>query len=379
VRKPTGFARSGGDRTMATQQRQRAFTIVEILVVVSIISMLIAILLPAVGKARDNARLTVSKSNLRQLGLAHATYGSDWNDRQLTLVDGSLANYGKTIQAALSNFNAQHAGSGPNGHHPPIMAGWGAHGAAWAYWMDQPANGAFLLPINFSGSLQYYGWWRNINFKVFNHYVSGRFYDPVFWAPKDEVALTIIEEECASLPFEFEQCHQGENINFVLPSYVLSPAALFSPDVFSNPQRGGFKNPLSLPGGLRVPTFGQVRYADLKTQIMEHHWLQNTRAECNANFQPGNFDGCEPYYFNHGFESVPMVCFYDGHVQGLGVSEAMGADARLDHQVGWGLWSRDTPWGADGYLISDGWDLLADTSFNVLTTDGILGRDTIGE
>jgi hypothetical protein len=74
-----------------------------------------------------------------------------------------------------------------------------------------------------------------------------------------------------------------------------------------------------------------------------------------------------------------MTCFYDGHVEGLGVSEAMAADERLMHQVNnqFGLWSRDTPFGEDGYLISDSWDLLANTSFHVLTTDGILGRDTI--
>jgi hypothetical protein len=339
-------------------------------------SVLMAILLPAVGKARNNARLTVSKSNLRQMGIAHATYGADWNDRQLTLVDSSLAGYGGTVQQALSNFNAQHAGSGPNGHHPPIIAGWGDNGAGWAYWMDQPANAPFLMPINFSGSLNYYGWWRNINFKAFNQYMNGRFYDPIFWAPKDEVPQALLED-CWHLPFEFEQCHVNESINFILPTYVLSPAALFSPDVFSNPDRGGWRDPMTLPGGLRVPSFAQVRYGDLKTQFIEHHWLQNRHAECNPNFVPGNFDGCEPYYFNHGFESVPVTCFYDGHVDGLGVSEAMGADNRMNHQVGYGLWSRDTPWGTDGYLIGDGWDFLANTSFHVLTTDGVLGRDTI--
>ena len=91
-----------------------------------------------------------------------------------------------------------------------------------------------------------------------------------------------------------------------------------------------------------------------------------------------NYDGCEPWYFNHGYESVPMTLFYDGHVEGLGVAEAMGADSRHEAQSGYGLWSRDTPLGSDGYLISDSWDFLADTSFHMLTTDGIFGRDTLG-
>ena len=48
--------------------RKHGFTIVELLVVVSIIALLIAILLPAIGKARDAARVTQSTANLRNLG-----------------------------------------------------------------------------------------------------------------------------------------------------------------------------------------------------------------------------------------------------------------------------------------------------------------------
>ena len=64
--------------------RHRGFTIVELLVVVSIIALLIGILLPAIGKARDKARTTTSVSNLRQLGVAHNSYAGDWEDSQLS-------------------------------------------------------------------------------------------------------------------------------------------------------------------------------------------------------------------------------------------------------------------------------------------------------
>ena len=92
----------------------------------------------------------------------------------------------------------------------------------------------------------------------------------------------------------------------------------------------------------------------------------------------GTFDDCEPWYFNHSWESVPMTLFYDGHVEGLGVREAEQADGRADAQSGYGLWSRDTPMGADGYFIDFGYD-FSETSFHVLTTDGIRGRDKIGD
>ena len=78
--------------------------------------------------------------------------------------------------------------------------------------------------------------------------------------------------------------------------------------------------------------------------------------------------------FNHARDSVPMTLFYDGHVAGLGVREAEAADSRHRRQAGYGLWSPDTGMGEDGYFISYGYDFAA-TSFHILTTDGIRGRD----
>jgi len=64
--------------------KPRGFTLVELLVVIAIIALLMAILLPALQRAKEHAKRIVCGNNLRQIGLSMTMYGED-NDAKLPL------------------------------------------------------------------------------------------------------------------------------------------------------------------------------------------------------------------------------------------------------------------------------------------------------
>ncbi|WP_437231009.1 DUF1559 domain-containing protein [Planctomicrobium sp. SH661] len=75
----------------------RGFTLIELLVVIAIIAVLIALLLPAVQQAREAARRSQCKNNLKQLGLAFHNYV----DVHRILPPGGI---GTTLQTNISSF-----------------------------------------------------------------------------------------------------------------------------------------------------------------------------------------------------------------------------------------------------------------------------------
>ncbi|MFH0963894.1 MAG: DUF1559 domain-containing protein [Planctomycetota bacterium] len=104
---------------------RKGFTLIELLVVMVIIALLVGLLLPALGRAREEARKTQCRSNLRQIGIAMIMYAND-NQGYTPQVNGgsvsvAMNKKGLTYNSYLSDPSSW-AGLG---------GGWDREGVQW--------------------------------------------------------------------------------------------------------------------------------------------------------------------------------------------------------------------------------------------------------
>jgi hypothetical protein len=384
-------------RGLSAQSPARGLALPEVLVTAAVAILGVALALPAVGGARGQSMVDMSLDNLRVLGAADAAYAGDWNGRQWTGINDTLAAYGAEASQAFASFNSGE-GIGSPYRHPPITLGWAPLNGEgqllfFAYRTNgNIANARLCEPIVFDGpNFQvngYFGSFRIANDVRYTPYIGSQFYDQRFYAPADTVVQPLIEP-LLDQPFEYVDRPPSPGFGDVpyWAGYVRSAAAMFDPAVMETRRTtpdgpvGGWIDPWSLDTGMRSPAMSQARYPHLKTAMLEHHWIQGAPDDpCNPGIASGTYGGCEPYYFNHAAASAPATLFFDGSTRLLPNREVLDADAAVQAANGGagfdGLWSRSTPFGEDGYFGEVSFDGTR-VSHHVLTADGILGRDTV--
>ena len=394
-----------------SNHKATGFTIVELLVVISIIALLVGILVPAVQKARDSAKTTQSKSNSHQVMIALANHAADQDDRHFSTAPDDLQRSAPTgdIGDAIAAYG------GPN----PLGIELGTHqygNGVGAYFMTG-ADG--VAPYCFGeGDVQSssnkpgYGTWRYPNAGQVAVYMNNMPLHSAYFAPKDVIPIGALEG-CDSnatqyCPSSAAQARWGlpesfwtSNMLLAPSSYCISPAMMYDPAVYQwDPRTASSpEDPMDIPRGFTPPSSSQAKYPSQKTWLMEHNWLQNLdNNECGINWggtwfeaDGGCWDGCEPEHFNAGRLSEPVTVMADGSTTIFKIAEAARDSEKVAQQAwynnqGLGIWDHpldgDVAGGGNspngGYYAGYSTDWVHFVGHSH-TLDGIRGRDKLAK
>jgi prepilin-type N-terminal cleavage/methylation domain-containing protein len=180
--------------TTSVRGRFRGFTLIELLVVIAIIAILIALLLPAVQQAREAARRTQCRNNMKQLGLALHNYHDSFLRFPMGATWGVMIGPANTshspfhhtwLTAILPYIDQAPLYNGVNFNLPAVAQ---PHVSRQLPAFSCPSDGSGIQPIrdtwnfattSYSGCNGYDWWSRGMHQGGANSFVFGGVFDPL--------------------------------------------------------------------------------------------------------------------------------------------------------------------------------------------------------
>ena len=323
---------------MKRSRSAAGFTLVELLVVIGIIALLVSILLPALGKARQQANLVQCASNMRVMGQMMALYESENHGYGPPMVDGI---YFYTYADVLSLMNSK-----PMGTDAP---GWATGSGQY---MPSQESGIFLDTDLPQFPIDNHATCYNVNPRVFfcsNAASFNLMYDPVqyqsalgdpnkYCFPPVQVGtikhsadlmvawcgpvkIGIGSAGSPQIDFGVFQVFSGQLDNYAFYNYhsFLNPpppknAAAFLPKDYANAVSLGA--PLTGYGSSSSAVFGSVTASYLKAANEDYTAdIGNPNTKTSHTYSgPGGSDTCN-MRFRHMNNTEANFLFLDGHVE----------------------------------------------------------------
>lgn len=141
------------------RHRKSGFTLIELLVVISIIALLISLLLPALGQARRNARISRCVANQKQHGQGAANYASQNNDNLPHGPEGPTNNPNDPLGVRGRPAKAMAIGNGvfpTNGWGFPVAGATNANPGLDTFARINPSGTGFSADIQSSSMYDFY-------------------------------------------------------------------------------------------------------------------------------------------------------------------------------------------------------------------------------
>lgn len=211
--------------------KRKGFTLIELLVVISIIAMLLAILMPALGKVKEKARQVTCAAQMHSIGLVMNIYGADnysklptakvgdygrwlfdvpWNIAELIRIDYGM----ETMYCPANNLKnkggklTDHYLSHMNGSSSPkelgkVNGGWAVTDYFWLMELNNESNN-WRTATNWV----YPSATRNKGKKLFNNKLS------VKQASSYPLVIDAVFTQSSSEPYDFSQVAGGQNMIF---------------------------------------------------------------------------------------------------------------------------------------------------------------------